>query len=398
MSTIIWEPLAFKYQLVDDSPSRLEIVTKRPTKVEIDETKRVIQQKSVLPKNMSMMLTYECNLGCDYCYLAKQLGKGSPNLDPQTGIYAIDAFKKWVLEHEDYRGEDLRIYLFGGEPGLAREKLLALLGHIASQDKLQPLLFTNGYTLDAQILDLVKGSNGNVVVSIDGPPWLSNQTRKVVKPGSNEGVEERIALLSEQEVDWEIDLVLSPLVLEHLDEVVSYCRDFNPSFIAANVMTRFSGRYTEHDSISLVDYTELLLGMFDAIVGNSIRIHQIWPQYTSFLARKPNDQYMCEMVGGKTMLDTTGAWLPCESFAASDTSLSMVEDYAAMAIDLKVKHPVFHDSCHTCHSLGICGGGCSYLSREEGNGLTGIDSATCHFNRRFGEELIRKAVTDGCRP
>jgi len=396
MTKIIWNPLRFDWQLQENQSSSIEIVSTMPTNSEIEEIRGRIERKSILPLNMYVMLTYECNLGCDYCYISEQRQTAQGNIDAELAIKSIQSFNDLVINHDEYSGEDIRVLLFGGEPGIARKELLDILDFLnRKKENISPLLFTNGYSLDDEILNCIDGTKTHVVVSIDGPPWISNQTRRIAVPGSDTGIEERILHLSQRDIGWEIDMVLSPLVIDNFDDVIDYMNGFNPQLIGANMMTGFSGKYTKDRSINLQDYSNLILSNFFRIVDKGVKIYQIWPQFESFRNKSPNTTYMCEIVGGKTVLDVNLSWVPCEFFIGSKVDLTGLNQYLELSKSLKAKHPAYKETCYPCHSLGICGGGCTYLSHKEGKGIDGIDNATCYFNRKFGEMLIKHEVENG---
>ena len=396
MSKIIWNPLKFESKIQTNKSLEFEILTVPPNKSEIQELKNKIEAKSILPLNMYVMLTYDCNLSCDYCYVAEQRSTSKNSINIDSAKKAIRTYVNWLSNNKNYNGEEIRILLFGGEPGKAKLELVELLKFLTQDfNNVSPILFTNGYSLEDEILNIIDGTKTHIVVSIDGPPWLSEQTRKPALGNSIIDINKRLKKLSDINVSWEIDIVLSPMVLNHLTEVISYLNSFKPNFIGANIMTGLSGKYTPEKSITLEAYTSLILAHFHTLIENDVKVYQIWSQYTSFKNKIPNIEYMCEMVGDKTVLDVNSQLVPCEFFIGSNFKLDNLNEYLPLSKKLKKKHPIYNKNCLSCHSLGICSGGCTFLSDKEGRGLFRIDNATCYFNKRFGEMLIKESSQNG---
>lgn len=122
-------------------------------------------------KNISFILTYDCNFRCPYCFEADN--------PPAPGIISKDMVD---AAFSVVNGEPEGILLFGGEPLLLRNR--DIIEYIVSkQPKAQYRITTNGYHL-LEYLDLLKSMNiHNIQVTLDGNKE-SHDSRRYLASGS----------------------------------------------------------------------------------------------------------------------------------------------------------------------------------------------------------------------
>lgn len=130
-------------------------------------------------RTITFVLTYQCNLACDYCY-QKEIRKNS-RLSAMDAAF-VDGFFRSCL-HEllpDEREEDLSFTLYGGEPLLPgnRGAIERILYH-AKKHGIAVSTVTNAVMLP-RMLDLIgpeKGKINNVQVTLDGGRMVHDKKR-----------------------------------------------------------------------------------------------------------------------------------------------------------------------------------------------------------------------------
>jgi radical SAM protein with 4Fe4S-binding SPASM domain len=402
MRRLIWDPLAFTFEERTAEGNTINIdgiehvVSAKSNDIAELRDKIINMVRSSLPTNMYTMLTGDCNLDCDYCYIEKQRKSKREVANPGVVKQGISDYLKMIKRQGLKEGTGVRFLLFGGEPGLELRLVEETLRFIDSQRpnfpfNFRPHIFTNGLALTERLIDVFRETGTYVILSVDGPPEISSRTRREKDSGIKtlDRIDQRIAMLSKSGTTWEFDFVLTPLAIENIHECIDYAKRFNPFMVGSNTMTRFCGNYTRDLSIGISEYMDRILEVLPVLIAENIPAYQLQPQINAFMSRKPNTTYYCEIMGGKRFLAQDGLWLPCEAFLGNESrKMKSLEDYKPLIDAFLYKHPVFHDECQPCHSLGICGGGCTYLSLKERKGETGTDSGACYANKRLGKWLI----------
>jgi MoaA/NifB/PqqE/SkfB family radical SAM enzyme len=125
----------------------------------------------VAVNTLILTVTRACNLRCAYCPTVKD---GWPSLPPADAVRAVDLFL-------DRYGKGV-IKLFGGEPLLAPEAVLAVLEHVRDLPGIERVyLSTNGLGLDEDWLARLRAYPKAVLtISLDGRPDDNRRYRKAL--------------------------------------------------------------------------------------------------------------------------------------------------------------------------------------------------------------------------
>ncbi len=113
-------------------------------------------------KDLTLVLTDQCNLGCAYCYVPKGRGQHMPR------PLALDAVERFLAQAP--RGRAVSISFFGGEP-LLRLELMEAVMQTARELRPEGLSFTaptNGTLLDAAALRTLRRHGLRLALSVDG--------------------------------------------------------------------------------------------------------------------------------------------------------------------------------------------------------------------------------------
>lgn len=111
-------------------------------------------------KSLTLILTYDCNLACDYCFCGR---KRKENMSEEMAKQAIDYFC------ENSEGK-CNLVFFGGEP-LLRADLIEELCRYCNEkypDKFSYCITTNGTLINPRTVKLLEDNNIGVTLSMDG--------------------------------------------------------------------------------------------------------------------------------------------------------------------------------------------------------------------------------------
>lgn len=120
-----------------------------------------------------LTVTRRCDLRCAYCPTVKE---GLPDLGPGDVRRALDLFAERHPEGD--------VKLFGGEPLLVRDAVIAALSHARNHPGLRLSLSTNATRLDDAFLDVLEAHpEVTLTVSVDGRPEDHSRLRRPLHPG-----------------------------------------------------------------------------------------------------------------------------------------------------------------------------------------------------------------------
>lgn len=111
-------------------------------------------------RNLTLILTYKCNLRCRMCGQA-QADSSASNSQSSSGQLSFDIIKKNLQQLPDLES----VYLFGGEPLIYKE--FRSLIEFTNKLNIKTLFSTNGFLLKNFVDDIVKNNVHMVSISLD---------------------------------------------------------------------------------------------------------------------------------------------------------------------------------------------------------------------------------------
>lgn len=120
-----------------------------------------------------LVLTYDCNFRCPYCYETTVMDKGknwlNKRITPEMTQILFDYFDKYEIE---------QITLYGGEPLLPdnHDTIEAVVNYVITHD-LKLSIVSNGFHLEKFIPSLKKAQVQKIQITLDGNEERHNQTR-----------------------------------------------------------------------------------------------------------------------------------------------------------------------------------------------------------------------------
>ena len=170
-------------------------------------------------KFLTLILTSDCNLACDYCYQTR----GAAYMDANVAVQAIDSF----LENSRPRA---RIDFYGGEPLMAFPLMQRVMEYssekASSMDKKVSYGFTtNGMLLGRDVFDVLSRFEGHLGVSLDGSPEIHTLGRG---PHSwpNVRLIQEFGRRNKQWSMW-INAVVTPSNVGHVSQSVRFLHALN---------------------------------------------------------------------------------------------------------------------------------------------------------------------------
>lgn len=130
--------------------------------------------------NLTILLTYDCNLRCVYCYEgAGEQNKGSLSIETREAI-----FKFIKKQMEQRKSNVLSIVLFGGEPLLNFEQNVEWLDQIKHYCDINNKVFvttliTNGILINEFVMNkLIEYNCETIQITLDGIKEIHDKRRK----------------------------------------------------------------------------------------------------------------------------------------------------------------------------------------------------------------------------
>lgn len=129
--------------------------------------------KALFPKQLTVELTYLCNLNCEMCPLSIDSQKDNKNSTRENRI-EIEEWKNVIKNFQKAGGKRLKIT--GGEPLLVRG--FDAIIRSAETSGLECTVLSNAVLIDKENADKIVSSNlTHLIISLDGPPRIHDKIR-----------------------------------------------------------------------------------------------------------------------------------------------------------------------------------------------------------------------------
>ncbi len=274
-------------------------------------------------KNITFIVTKDCQLACKYCYL---VGKNTKErMSWKTAKQAVD----YILSCEKDMTEDSVIFDFiGGEPFLE----ISLIDRICDYLKMRMYelnhhwfnsyrfsFTTNGLNYDSPKVQQFIAKNDHhlsIVITIDGNKLKHNLNRIYKKDGkgSYDDVVKNIPLWLEQFPEFGTKVTISSADIPYIKESVLHL--FGLGIHEVNINVVFENVWKEGDDKR---FEEQLMQLADAIIDGGFYEDYVCSFYSENIG-KPLDlvlenQNWCG-AGMMLSIDALGNFYPCTRFAA----------------------------------------------------------------------------------
>ena len=181
---------------------------------------------------VTLSLTHNCNLSCQYCYSGRTLKK---DMSFATAQKIVD----FAMEMTP-GGQQIELSFFGGEPFLRFDLMKEVIGYIRAKEReakgpVRLGVTSNGLVLTPSILDFLEEESVDLCISIDGPAHVHNRNRCYEDGrGSFDEVVTNVRRAVERLGTLQANAVYGPETIDSLAESVSFLTQLGISVIHLN--------------------------------------------------------------------------------------------------------------------------------------------------------------------
>ncbi len=368
-------------------------------------------------QNMYFLITSNCNLRCKYCFVEDDnRNLKFENMTLETAQKGIDVFAKLTQE-----AEPITITFYGGEPLMNKEVLYATMKYIRKLEKdkvfsspVQMTLITNGLLIDDETIKVLKETDCNVSVSIDGPQIYHDACRiDIAGKGSFERVLNSFNKLKSAGLDVGVSCTLNKFNIEHIEEITD--------FIIEKLAPRGMGFNILLPTINACNPVEIPDHAFASrqliIAFEKLRRHGIYEDRVMRRVRPFSEKGFhvkdCMGVGGQIVISPSGLIGPCQAFLGVDEFFPYSVDQMHLKLEelnsdylynesklfneWRQRFPLNMKDCIDCYAISICGGGCPYAAYVNHSSIWKIDDRICYQAKQIFDWMIWDAYQNQLR-
>ncbi len=273
-------------------------------------------------REITFIVTKDCQLACKYCYLVGKNSKERMTWD--VAKKTID----YVLDNQEYFNEESVIWDFiGGEPFLEIDLIDKICDYIkVEQFRRNHKWFnsyrfnfsTNGINYNNEKVQRFIEKNINhisVTITIDGTKKLhdTNRVYKETDQGSYDDVVKNIPLYLAQFPDAATKVTISTSNIEYIKDSVLHLYSIGIHDVHINCV--FENVWKEGDDIK---FEEQLMGLADEIIDNKLYIDNSCSFFMEQIGKpmdKEGDNANWCGAGKMLAVDAAGNFYPCTRFA-----------------------------------------------------------------------------------
>lgn len=339
--------------------------------------------------SLILMLTHNCTMRCDYCYMGQKRDVVMP---AGMACHAIDRATRSLVDVGT-----LELGFFGGEPLLEAHLILELLEYARHQCQrraqcLEPCLTTNGTVTDPTAWVVLNWPGLHLAVSCDGIAEVHDAHRRFAdgRP-SSATVHQTIRRLVADRRDFRVAMVVRPDTLDRLLDSARMLRDMGVRHIepALDLWTNWS----EADERRLASAIAALADFWgEGLPSNSIG----WfDEKTAQIARLPiPPTTRCGFGDGAVAVAPSGRLYPCERLIGDDRpgNPMRLPGHASDGSDflhLRSALPGQYKACNSCAMEGMCNTFCRCSNYARTGDTRRPDSLLCTWNQACLAETAR---------
>lgn len=178
------------------------------------------RKRSIKPSSVVLKLGTDCNLRCEYCYVAHS--KGSNGIEVKTVEKLFDE----LMENND---GIVDCCFHGGEPFLYFDNIQKILEMLHMKPYAKQIRYScqsNGTLLTDEIIDFIKSNGISVGISIDGPREVNDLLRKFPNgKGSFDSIVKGIEKLKRNNISFSVLSVISNQNIEYIIETLAFLKE-----------------------------------------------------------------------------------------------------------------------------------------------------------------------------
>lgn len=346
--------------------------------------------------HLTLILTTDCNLKCDYCYTESKIQK--LYLSPKRVADIIDSFFK-----EKYYKRTF-IQFFGGEPTLNIPAIRTVLNRVRYYSDNPFFYITTNGTFDEKVLNFIIKERIALYFSLDGLEGYNDLHRKTLSgEGSFSLATKNLRAILEAHLPCKVRSTITP------DNVFGMKRFAEEMFRMGVRLIHFTpmanvGHARENNCISVDD------GFYDTYVNNLIEVLDVAEGCgaqlvtpLSLLLGRPSRPY-CKVFNNKTKFIITpeGKVTLCYGIQSSSNSFSenfILGEYNSQTrrFDISDKilqklnsayDTIVQNHCSDCFAYFACKGGCFAQNLSSCGSLFEMDKSFCLIQKKIVHALL----------
>lgn len=336
---------------------------------------------------MYLILTNECNLRCQYCFLENNPNykKERKSMSTQVALMAIDKFGNYL----DEQGiKDGLVLFYGGEPLINYDVLQKVVDYSKKfHNPIEFSLVTNGTLINQERADYLKENNVNIGISVDGIKEIhdSNRPFRVGGVGSYDAAENARELLQKNGNKYGLSITVSKEFIHYQDKILEWINEKKEKGVFYNLY-HFSEKdegWEQH----VKDTTDFLIKSYEYFKDQPLADGRIQRQIDSIIN---NNFYVsdCGAIGcGQFTVMPNGDISICHS--DSNTGKHIIGNIESLDINSIFltnegqrwieRAPLKNDECLKCEALFCCGGGCKVQAETLFGSRDSIDRSYCIY-------------------
>jgi uncharacterized protein len=260
--------------------------------------------------HLTLHLTRNCNLRCDYCYA-----------EPGTSeIMSLETGQKAMRLGLKRNMGSCGVVFFGGEPLLAKDRIFKLVEFGRNLQKNKEGMFhfkitTNGLLLDEEFLEFACREEILVAMSFDGTKKVNDMHRKTADGSPTfDLLLSKLRMLLEARPYSSILMVVNPDTSKYLSESVSFLLDEGARYIIVSL--NYAGQWDE-DSLAILEqqYKKLAkLYIKWTEKGKKFYLSPFEVKISLHINESQCDYLRCDLGMRQLSVDPQGNLYPCVQF------------------------------------------------------------------------------------
>jgi uncharacterized protein len=336
--------------------------------------------------HLTLHLTRNCNLRCDYCYAKPE---SSETMSLETGQKAM----RLGLERN---AGSCGIVFFGGEPLLAKDRIYELVEFGRSIEKARQGMFhfkitTNALLLDDNFLEYACKENMLVAMSFDGIKQANDAHRKTSDGRLTfDMLLPRLRMLLEARPYSSVLLVVNPDTAKYLAESVSFLFDEGVRYLIISL--NYAGAWDEQSMAVLEGQYKRLAKLYIkwTRMGRKFYLSPFEVKIALHVKNDEADCLRCDLGMRQLSVDPAGYLYPCVQFtragADSPWCIGDVHNRINPQAWLRIRQAAIKpkEPCAGCAVNSRCFHTCACLNWQ----TTGAIETPCPVLCRYEKMLI----------
>lgn len=309
---------------------------------------------SVKKLNIMLIMTYECNCSCAYCF--ENLLTYPMNAEEKIDDVIAYLVKLYMTNNCD----EMDLHFFGGEPTLRVDDMINIFNKLLEKGlNVNPNVITNGTLMCQDTVEkLIDAGISTFQITLDGPQNI-HDVRRPMKNGKSswEAINNNLILLAEKNASIAIRINIDANNVEYLPEI---CQNI-PAVVKTNPYTIIYiapvvGCKIKNLNFTLKDRTIFLKRAWSIVKENNLPISITPPHY----APCPYSSYESAFY-----IDFYGNVYTCGGFVGKKEKIERVFDQKTEKFWNRINYNP-KDSCYRCTFFPVCMGGCKFEEESLG--------------------------------